>query len=162
MLYRCWCTKYNENYKPSDIQAPQRTTTLMIYRKRQVYLLRIQFEPYVIASNTLPKGPDMFLNVLSEILLLMVPQTLRIIICIRGLYIATQSKGFDLNPGFHVHAKKHSVSEWFVIQIKYGLPYFATCPSMSTDPGPLNVPGWWDPGIRTNTGAGDTVLARHT
>ena len=24
------------------------------------------------------------------------------------------------------------------------------------------VPGWWDPGIRTNTGAGDTVLAKHT
>ena len=40
---------------------------------------------------------------------------------------------------------------------------------MSTDPGSLNpgtrrsrVPGWWDPGIRTNTGAGDTVLAKHT
>ena len=37
-----------------------------------------------------------------------------------------------------------------------------------TDPGSLNpgtrrsrVPGWWDPGIRTNTGAGDTVLAKH-
>ena len=37
------------------------------------------------------------------------------------------------------------------IQIKYGLPYCVTCPSMSTDPG-----------IRTNTGAGDTVLAKHT
>ena len=43
------------------------------------------------------------------------------------------------------------------IQIKYGLPYCVTCPSMSTDPGSLNpgtrrsrVPGWWDPGIRTN------------
>ena len=51
------------------------------------------------------------------------------------------------------------------IQIKYGLPYCVTCPSMSTDPGSLNpgmrrsrIPGWWDPGIRTNTGAGDTVL----
>ena len=40
---------------------------------------------------------------------------------------------------------------------------------MSTDPGSLNpgtrrsrVTGWWDPGIRTNTGAGDTVLAKHT
>ena len=57
----------------------------------------------------------------------------------------------------------------FGIQIKYGLPYCVTCPSMSTDPGSLNpgtrrsrVPGWWDPGIRTNTGAGDTVLAKHT
>ena len=56
-----------------------------------------------------------------------------------------------------------------VIQIKYGLPYCVTCPGMSTDPGSLNpgtrhsrVPGWWDPGIRTNTGAGDTVLAKHT
>ena len=55
------------------------------------------------------------------------------------------------------------------IQIKYGLPYCVTCPSMSTDPGSPNpgtrrsrVPGWWDPGIRTNTGAGDTVLAKHT
>ena len=55
------------------------------------------------------------------------------------------------------------------IHIKYGLPYCVTCPSMSTDPGSLNpgsrrsrVPGWWDPGIRTNTGAGDTVLAKHT
>ena len=62
--------------------------------------------------------------------------------------------------------------EWapcFVIQIKYGLPYCVTCPSMSTDPGSLNpgtrrsrVPGWWDPGIRRITGAGDTVLAKHT
>ena len=56
-----------------------------------------------------------------------------------------------------------------VIQIKYGLPYCVTCPSMSMDPGSLNpgtrrsrVLGWWDPGIRTNTGAGDTVLAKHT
>ena len=56
-----------------------------------------------------------------------------------------------------------------IIQIKYGLPYCVTCPSMSTDPGSLNpgmrrsrIPGWWDPGIRTNTGAGDTVLAKHT
>ena len=55
------------------------------------------------------------------------------------------------------------------IQIKYGLPYCVTCPSMSMDPGSLNpgtrrsrVPGWWDPGIRTITGAGDTVLAKHT
>ena len=58
--------------------------------------------------------------------------------------------------------------QW-VIQIKYGLPYCVPCPSMSTDPGSLNpgtrrsrVPGWWDPGIRKNTGAGDTVLAKHT
>ena len=58
---------------------------------------------------------------------------------------------------------------FYAIQIKYGLPYCVTCPSMSTDPGSLNpgtrrsrVPGWWDPGIRTNTGAGDTVLAKHT
>ena len=56
-----------------------------------------------------------------------------------------------------------------VIQIKYGLPYCITCPTMSMDPGSLNpgtrhsrVPGRWDPGIRTNTGAGDTVLAKHT
>ena len=48
--------------------------------------------------------------------------------------------------------------DYFVIQIKYGLPYCVTCPSMSTDPGSLNpgtrrsrVPGWWDPWIRTNT-----------
>ena len=52
----------------------------------------------------------------------------------------------------------------WVIQITHGLPYCVTCPSMSTDPGSLNlgtrrsrVPGWRDPGIRTNTGAGDTV-----
>ena len=45
------------------------------------------------------------------------------------------------------------------MQIKYGLAYCGTCPSVSTDPGSLNpgtrrsrVPGWWDPGIRTNTG----------
>ena len=51
----------------------------------------------------------------------------------------------------------------WVIQIKYGLPYCVTCPSMTTDPGSLNpgmrrsrIPGWWDPGIRTNTGAGDS------
>ena len=56
-----------------------------------------------------------------------------------------------------------------IIQIEYGLPYCVTCPSMCTDPGSLNpgmrrsrIPGWWDPGIRTNTGAGDTVLAKHT
>ena len=55
------------------------------------------------------------------------------------------------------------------IQIKYGLPYCVTCPSMSTYPGSLNpgtrhsrVPEWWDPGIRTNTGAGDTVLANQS
>ena len=55
-----------------------------------------------------------------------------------------------------------------VIQIKYALPYCVTCLSMSTDPGFLNsgtrrsrVPGWWDPGIRTDTGAGDKVLAKH-
>ena len=55
------------------------------------------------------------------------------------------------------------------IQIKYGLPYCVTCPSMSTNPGSLKpgtrrsrVPRWWDPRIRTNTGAGDTVLAKHT
>ena len=46
------------------------------------------------------------------------------------------------------------------------MPYSVTCPSMSTDPGSLKpgtrrsrVPWWWDPGIRTNAGAGDTVLA---
>ena len=56
-----------------------------------------------------------------------------------------------------------------VIQIKYGLPYCVTCPSMSMDPGSLNpgtrrsrVPAWWDPRIRTNAGAGNTVLAKHT
>ena len=38
-----------------------------------------------------------------------------------------------------------------VIQIKYGLPYCVNCPSMSTDLG-----------IHVNTGAGDTVLAKHT
>ena len=45
--------------------------------------------------------------------------------------------------------------------IKYGLPYCVTCPR--THPGSLNprtrrsrVPGWWDPGIRTNTEAGDS------
>ena len=49
------------------------------------------------------------------------------------------------------------------IQIKYGLSYFATCPSMSTDLRSLNpgmrrsrVPGWWDSGFRTNTGTSDT------
>ena len=56
-----------------------------------------------------------------------------------------------------------------VIQIKHGLPYCVTCPSMSTDLGSLNpgtrrsgVLGWWDPGILTNIGAGDTVLAKLT
>ena len=60
-------------------------------------------------------------------------------------------------------------SRIYTMQIKYGLPFCATCPSMSADPGSLNpgtrrsrVPGWWDPRIRTNTGAGDTVLAKHT
>ena len=55
-----------------------------------------------------------------------------------------------------------------IIQIKYGLPYSVTYPSMSTDPGSLNpgtrrsrVPRWWDPGVRTNNGAADTVLANH-
>ena len=40
---------------------------------------------------------------------------------------------------------------------------------MSIDPGSLNpvarrslVPGWWDPGIRTNIGAGYKVLAKYT
>ena len=57
----------------------------------------------------------------------------------------------------------------YVIQIKYGLPYCVTCPSMSTDPWSLNpgarrsrVHGWWGPGIRTNIGAGDTNFANHT
>ena len=36
-----------------------------------------------------------------------------------------------------------------VIQIKYELPYCVTCPSICTDPG-----------IRTNTGAGDTVFSK--
>ena len=55
------------------------------------------------------------------------------------------------------------------IQIEYGLSLCVNCPSMGRDPGSLNpgmrrsrLPGWWDPGIRTNTGAGDTVLAIHT
>ena len=60
-------------------------------------------------------------------------------------------------PGLHCETSTHltqwSVMGLLVIQIKYGLPYCATCPSMSTDPGTLNlgtrrsrVPGWWDPG----------------
>ena len=60
-------------------------------------------------------------------------------------------------------------TDTLTIQIKYGLPYCVTYPSMSTDPGSLNpgtrrsrVPGWWDPGIRTNTGTGGTVLVKHT
>ena len=70
---------------------------------------------------------------------------------------------YGKNPSRTVDATERT------IQIKYGLPYCVTCPSMSTDPGSLNpgmrrsrIPGWWDPGIRTNTGAGDTVLAKHT
>ena len=65
--------------------------------------------------------------------------------------------------------KKNYFDPFLAIQIKYGLPYCVNCPSMSTDPEYLNpgtrrsrVPGWWDPGIRTNTGAGDTLLAKHT
>ena len=50
------------------------------------------------------------------------------------------------------------------IQIKYGLPYCVTCPSMSTVPG-IPPPGYsatprtrvWGTGNRTHTGAGDTV-----
>ena len=62
---------------------------------------------------------------------------------------------------------RHSGVTNCAIQIKYGLPYYVTCPSMSTDPLNLGtrrsrVPGCWDPGIRTNTGAGDTVWAKHT
>ena len=45
----------------------------------------------------------------------------------------------------------------------------ASCSPRDLNPGSLNpgtrrnrVPGWWDPGIRTNAGAGDTVLAKHT
>ena len=76
-------------------------------------------------------------------------------------FLCNKLSNFDLFP---------SVQLMIIdIQIKYGLPYCVTCPSMSTDPGSLNpgtrrsrVPGWWDPGIRTNTGAGDTVLAKHT
>ena len=54
--------------------------------------------------------------------------------------------------------KDNKLQAWIssVMQIKYGLPYCVNCPSMSTDP------GWWDPGIRTNTGAGDTVLEKYT
>ena len=44
------------------------------------------------------------------------------------------------------------------------MSHFVTCPRMSTDPGSLNpdtrrswIHGWWDPGIRTNTGADYTV-----
>ena len=69
----------------------------------------------------------------------------------------------------NTHTHTHKTGDVTIIQIKYGLPYCVTCPSMSTDPGSLNpgtrrsrVPGWWDPGIHTNTGAGDTVLAKHT
>ena len=54
----------------------------------------------------------------------------------------------------------------FIIQINYGLRYSY---GMSTDPGSLNpgtrrsrVPRWWYSGIRTTTGAGDTVLAKNT
>ena len=56
-----------------------------------------------------------------------------------------------------------------LVRIKYWLSYCVTCPSMSMDPGTLNlgnrrrrVPGWWDPGIRMNTEVGDTVLTKHT
>ena len=70
----------------------------------------------------------------------------------------------------HVSNKSlEPVPDYTVIQIKYGLPYCVTCPSLSMDPGSLNpstrrsqVPGWWDPGIGMNTGAGDTVLTKHT
>ena len=70
----------------------------------------------------------------------------------------------------HVSNKSlESVPDYTVVQIKYGLPYCVTCPSISMDPGSLNrgtrrsrVPGWWDPGIGMNTGAGDTVLTKHT
>ena len=47
----------------------------------------------------------------------------------------------------------------FGMQIKYGLQYCVTCPCMSKDPGFASYPG---DGIRTNTVAGDTVLAKHT
>ena len=47
-----------------------------------------------------------------------------------------------------------------VKQIKHGLPYSVTCPSISTDPGSLTQ--WWDPGIHMQTGAGGTVWANHT
>ena len=76
-------------------------------------------------------------------------------------------------PGIKIMVLRYIAIEVFKcnmdIQIKYGLPYCVTCPSMSTDLGSLNpgmrrsrIPGWWDPGVRTNTGAGDTVLAKHT
>ena len=37
---------------------------------------------------------------------------------------------------FALHLTTFAVYENFVIQIKYGLPYCVTCPSMSTDPVP--------------------------
>ena len=62
-------------------------------------------------------------------------------------YLTTCLLGWGLLSKIHV--KSH------VIQIKYGLPYWVTCPSLSTDPGSLKpgtrrsrVPGWWDPGIQ--------------
>ena len=58
------------------------------------------------------------------------------------------------------------LTEENVTQIKYVLQYCVTCLLTSTNPGSLNpgtrrsrVPGWWDPGIRMNTGTGNTVLA---
>ena len=53
-----------------------------------------------------------------------------------------------LSPSW-LHCLMCRVIAILVIQIKYGLPYCVTCPSMSTDPGSLNpgtrrsrVPGW--------------------
>ena len=63
--------------------------------------------------------------------------------CIR---LPKETRRFMIDPmvcGFTVLSS-------FIIQIKYGLPYCVTCPSMSRDPGSLNpgtrrsrVPGWW-------------------
>ena len=45
----------------------------------------------------------------------------------------------------------------YVIQIKYVL--LCHLPQYEYGSRVRLVPGWWDPGIPTNTGAGDTVLA---
>ena len=59
--------------------------------------------------------------------------------------------------------------ETILYRLSMGCHTVSPAPVWVRIPGSLNpgtrrsrVPGWRDPGIRTNTGAGDTVLAKHT
>ena len=56
--------------------------------------------------------------------------TLHAAVCLRAVSFIT---------GVTMHWSRICVGAGLTIQIKYGLPYCVTCPSMSTDPGSLNL-----------------------